>query len=290
MVDIQPTDELVTFADDESAGGQDVAAEKPAESSAEAPAEPPLGPWRILVVDDEPEIHRLTEFQVMGMRYKERPVQLLNAYSGAMAKEVLAKNPGIAVILLDVVMETEDAGLKLVKYIRDELGLAAARIILRTGQPGAASEKEVVASYDINDYKAKTELTFERMMTCLVSALRSYDGIVTLESAREAERNAYRKAQEQWRDELNQMRGKVEQHRTELVAMARAREADVQRELHVLETGITSIDSNAAHLASRVGDTSELAAIAATTHTLATTAESLGIILDDLLAALRAKS
>jgi CheY-like chemotaxis protein len=163
----EPTpDDIMTFAEDDGA-----------RPSATHDSEP----WLVLVVDDEPEVHRATEFQVYGFHFKDRPIQLLNAYSTAAAKEALAKHPGIAVVLLDVVMETEDAGLRLVRYIRDELGLAALRIILRTGQPGAAPEADVVTAYDINDYKAKTELTFERLMTSLTSALRNYDGIIAIE-------------------------------------------------------------------------------------------------------------
>ena len=48
------------------------------------------------------------------------------------------------------------------------------RIILRTGQPGQAPERRVIVDYDINDYKAKTELTADKLFTSLTAALRSY--------------------------------------------------------------------------------------------------------------------
>jgi signal transduction histidine kinase len=85
--------------------------------------------------------------------------------------------PDIAVILLDVVMETDDAGLKLVDFIRTQLKNEAVRIILRTGQPGQAPERQVIVDYDINDYKAKTELTADKLFTSLTAALRSYQQI-----------------------------------------------------------------------------------------------------------------
>src|SRR5258705_6903521 len=83
-------------------------------------------------------------------------------------------NPDIAAVLLDVIMETDVAGLALVEYIRTELKNETVRIILRTGQPGQAPERRVIVDYDINDYKAKTELTADKLFTSLTSALRSY--------------------------------------------------------------------------------------------------------------------
>jgi signal transduction histidine kinase len=71
-------------------------------------------------------------------------------------------------------METDVAGLDLVEYIRNEIQNETVRIILRTGQPGQAPERRVIVQYDINDYKAKTELTADKLFTSLTAALRSY--------------------------------------------------------------------------------------------------------------------
>ena len=71
-------------------------------------------------------------------------------------------------------METDVAGLELVEYIRNEIKNETVRIILRTGQPGQAPERRVIVQYDINDYKAKTELTADKLFTSLTAALRSY--------------------------------------------------------------------------------------------------------------------
>ena len=65
----------------------------------------------------------------------------------------------IAVALVDVVMESYDAGLKLVEHIRHRVGNSLIRIVIRTGQPGVAPERYVIDNYDIDDYKDKTELT-----------------------------------------------------------------------------------------------------------------------------------
>jgi signal transduction histidine kinase len=111
-------------------------------------------------------------------------LELLSAYSAAQAKQLLADHPDIAVVLLDVVMETDEAGLDLVDYIRTVLGNETVRIILRTGQPGQAPEQRVIIDYDINDYKAKTELTADKLFTTITSALRSYEQLKRLEETR----------------------------------------------------------------------------------------------------------
>ncbi len=138
-------------------------------------------PWKILIVDDEAEVHDVTRFALSGFEFDDKPLLFLDAYSGQEARTILADNPDIAVILLDVVMESEDSGLKVAKFIREELNYTSVRIILRTGQPGHAPEKSVVRDYDINDYKAKTELTAQKLYTLMLSSLRSYRDIVCLE-------------------------------------------------------------------------------------------------------------
>lgn len=140
-------------------------------------------PWLILIADDEEEVHRVTTIALAGVDFKGRPLQFLHAYSAAEARGILEGNAEIAIILLDVVMEAEDAGLQLVREIREDMGNRRIRIVLRTGQAGMAPEREVVIAHDINDYKSKTELTRQKLLTCVISALRSFDDIVSLEKS-----------------------------------------------------------------------------------------------------------
>ncbi len=167
-----PQDDLLTFPD-------------------EAPQAPPArshaaqdGTWKLLIVDDEAEVHNVTRLVLGGFAYKGRKLEFLSAYTGREAREMLAKHPDIAVILLDVVMEENDTGLKLVQHIRQELNNHFVRIILRTGQPGQAPEERVIVEYDINDYKEKTELTAQKLVTSIVSALRTSCDIATIEANR----------------------------------------------------------------------------------------------------------
>jgi signal transduction histidine kinase/CheY-like chemotaxis protein len=130
--------------------------------------------WKIAVIDDEPAVHDGTRFALSDYRLNGQGLEILSAYSAAEGRELMRNNPDIAVVLLDVIMETDAAGLELVEFIRKELKNETVRIILRTGQPGQAPERRVIVDYDINDYKAKTELTADKLFTALTAALRSH--------------------------------------------------------------------------------------------------------------------
>ncbi len=176
-----PDDDLF-FLDE----GEDNAADSAAAASPAHPltATPSGQRWKLLIVDDEPEVHSITKLVLSDFAYKGRPAQFISAHSAEEARAILARESDIAMILLDVVMETEDAGLQLVHHIREELKNRHVRIILRTGQPGQAPERAVILDYDINDYKAKTQLTAQQLFTTTVAALRSYEDIMAIEANR----------------------------------------------------------------------------------------------------------
>lgn len=157
-------DDLYIFSDDESLD-EDVMC---------------TGSWKILVVDDEIEVHNLTKLVLSDYRFENRNLKIFSAFSRKEAMEVLESEKDIALVLLDVVMESDDAGLKCVKDIRDVLKNKDVRIVLRTGQPGRAPERNIIMNYDINDYKAKTELTADKIFTMVTSSLRAYRHIMTI--------------------------------------------------------------------------------------------------------------
>ncbi len=119
-----------------------------------------------------------------GFSFEGRPLLCLSARSAEETRRLIRENPDIAVCLLDVVMEERDSGLQLVRYIREERENRLMRIILRTGQPGQAPERNVIVAYDINDYKEKTELTVQKLFTAIVAGLRSYRDLLAIETSR----------------------------------------------------------------------------------------------------------
>lgn len=130
--------------------------------------------WKIAVIDDDPAVHDGTRFALSDYSLNGQSLEILSAHSAAEGRKLMAEHHDIAAVLLDVIMETDVAGLELVEFIRNELKNETVRIILRTGQPGQAPERRVIVQYDINDYKAKTELTADKLFTSLTAALRSY--------------------------------------------------------------------------------------------------------------------
>ncbi len=145
----------------------------------------PIRPWKVLIVDDDEEVHSITKLALRNFTFDDRPLNFLHAYSGKEGIKVLSENPDVAVCLLDVVMESEHAGLDTANAIRSDLKNTFVRIVLRTGQPGQAPEETIIAEYDINDYKEKTELTRGKLHTLLYSCLRSYRDIISLDRSRQ---------------------------------------------------------------------------------------------------------
>jgi diguanylate cyclase (GGDEF)-like protein len=133
--------------------------------------------WKVLIVDDDPEIHSVTQLALSDLVVLGKSLEYIHAYSGRDACQLIEEHEDIVLVLLDVVMETDDAGLNVVKHIREKLLRQDIRIVLRTGQPGYAPEESVIKDYDINDYKTKTELTRRKLVTTVYAAIRSYQQI-----------------------------------------------------------------------------------------------------------------
>ncbi len=138
--------------------------------------------WKVLIVDDEQSVHTITNTVLNGITFDNKKLEFISAFTGTQAREIMQEQSDIALILLDVVMENDNAGLEFVDYVRNELNNKFVRIVLRTGQPGYAPEKEVIDQYDINDYKEKTELTAQKLYTTVITSLRNYKDLKQLES------------------------------------------------------------------------------------------------------------
>ena len=137
---------------------------------------------KILVVDDEPDVLSVTRLAIKSLRHEGKKVEMLTATSGAEGVALARLNPDVAVVLLDVVMETDHAGLEACRAIRAENPFV--RILLRTGQPGMAPERETIDEYDIDGYLPKAELGSDRLYVAVRTALRAWKQLVELERHR----------------------------------------------------------------------------------------------------------
>jgi len=138
------------------------------------------GEWKVMIADDDTEVHYMTQLVLSDFSFSDKTIQFVSACSGKEAKELMRRHPDIALILLDVIMEEDDSGLEVIRYVREELENHLVRIVLRTGQPGQAPERKVIVDYDINDYKSKTELTSEKLFTTVLTSLRAYQSLTDL--------------------------------------------------------------------------------------------------------------
>ena len=130
--------------------------------------------YKILLVDDDENIHKITTTAINSMVFSNFDLELISTYSSAEAKSYLKEHKDVALALVDVVMETPESGLELVDYIREKLQLKMMRLVIRTGQANEAPQMEVVDKYDIDDYKEKTELTLQKLFTTIRTSIRSY--------------------------------------------------------------------------------------------------------------------
>ncbi|MBT1248112.1 HD domain-containing phosphohydrolase [Thermosipho sp. 1244] len=138
--------------------------------------------WKVLLVDDEEDIHALTSIILKDIKFKNKRIKLLSAYSAKQAKELLIKEKDISLSIIDIVMENENSGLELVKFIRETLNNQIMRIVIRTGQPGYAPPRDIILKYNINDYREKSELSSNGLFTMVIARLREYSEIKKLYS------------------------------------------------------------------------------------------------------------
>jgi DNA-binding MarR family transcriptional regulator/CheY-like chemotaxis protein len=202
--------------------------------------------WKILIVDDEVEVHNVTKLALSDFILEGKSLIFISAYSAQEAKELIQEHPDIAIIFLDVVMETEDAGLQVVQYVREELDNALVRIILRTGQPGRAPENVVAVNYGIDDYKTKTELTAQKLFITVVTALRAFSTLIKMLEVRqnlELQLSQHQQTETTLRVSEVSAHKKIHQLEQSLKTLQQTKSQSVQREkietLHQLVTEMT---------------------------------------------------
>lgn len=138
-----------------------------------------LKEFHVVLVDDDPDVHDVSRLAMRQFRVYGLPIRLHSAMSKAEGIAVLEGltlgRPDISlasVALVDVVMETEHAGLELCRHIREVMENRTLQITVRTGQPGVAPERAVLDRYDIQGYLAKTEATEDKLYTVVKAGVR----------------------------------------------------------------------------------------------------------------------
>ena len=166
--------------------------------------------WKVMIVDDDVGVHDVTKLVLGDFSFDGQAIEFVSAYSDREAREAIQAHPDTAAILLDVVMDDDDSGLKFVRYLREELNNQLIRIILRTGQPGIVPEEKMLADYDINDYKTKTELTSQKLFNTMIVALRSFRDLMIIQTQKDELADTH--------EQLKQLNGTLE-HRVSVRTM-----------------------------------------------------------------------
>ena len=148
-------DEYISFLDDEEATSNLTS----------------LTPWKILVTDDDPTVHDSTVLALNSVTIHGRPIEFIHAYSASESRIKLLANPDTSLILLDVVMETMDAGLRLVETIRNELKLPKLRIVIRSGQPGEDDTAHESYRTYVDRFTIKSKITRAALIDVLEEML-----------------------------------------------------------------------------------------------------------------------
>ncbi len=141
--------------------------------------------WKILIADDDEQIHLVTRIVLKDLEFLNQPIELISTYSGKETLQVMQDIPDINIILLDIMMEKDDAGLNVVQTIREEIKNHCVQIIIRTGQPGLVPEYQVVTHYEVNGYIEKTDLQAHKLKSIIQTSLRSYHELYTAEQNRQ---------------------------------------------------------------------------------------------------------
>lgn len=206
--------------------------------------------WKILIVDDEKDIHAVIKLALQNFSFQNKELHFIDAYSAQEAQEILLRETDIALVLLDVVMETNNAGLQLVQYIRNQIKNNFIRIVLWTGQPGQAPEKDIIVEYEINDYRTKTELTSDKLFTVVLASLRNYLDIHTIESYRS---NLEQKVAERTK-QLQEKQNILEKQHQQLIKVNATKDKFFRIISHDLKNPLAAILSIADSLANNFND------------------------------------
>jgi len=134
----------------------------------------PKNTWCVLMVDDDAEVHTVTRLALRGYEFQGRSLEFISAYSGKEGQQVFQDRTDIALALVDVVMERDQAGLELVDYVRHTLDNHRTRVVVRSGQPGVMQRQKDIAQYEIDDYREKTDLTIQKLRALLDNQLGAY--------------------------------------------------------------------------------------------------------------------
>jgi diguanylate cyclase (GGDEF)-like protein len=135
--------------------------------------------WKLLVADEDECVHAAVQAALAGVELCGAPLQVLHARNIAEARRLLEREGEFAAALIRTCTDTAHEQCYLASLIRDELGMADLRIVLRVGA-GDVPDGARIRELDISDYQSAEALTAPRLIATFGAALRSYSQIRAL--------------------------------------------------------------------------------------------------------------
>ena len=126
------------------------------------------------MVDDDRDIHALTSIILNDFQFQNKPLRIHYARTSEQALECIAQNPNIQLMLIDMVMEDKDSGMKIIQHLRDDLKNERAQIVVRTSVREMLPQQSFVEDYNILTCKIKSEMTAHVFREIILHALESW--------------------------------------------------------------------------------------------------------------------
>jgi len=122
--------------------------------------ETPLDFYLLLIVDDNADVHEATRIALQGQIVNGKRLRFMSAYSGREAILMVDKHIPFDLVLLDMVMETPNAGMEVAQNIQARLDLKhTPAIVMRSGQPGMFKDKDVDDNIWFDEFMLKSRVT-----------------------------------------------------------------------------------------------------------------------------------
>lgn len=132
--------------------------------------------WNILIVDDEKNFAEDLKEEIGDYRFKGSTPNVAIAHSGFEAINILGQSE-FALLIIDIIMETPDAGLHVIEFIRNKQKNSLMQIIVMTARPDIYEESDIISRYEIHSFIDKPA-GLKRQYMLVISALRTYDNLI----------------------------------------------------------------------------------------------------------------
>ena len=131
-----------------------------------------FGVWKILMIDDDEQVHQSTVLALGDEVVLGRKLSFDHARSAKEALDIMNKGDSIPdLAFVDMVMETPDAGLRFAMAAKESTSWSSVKILLRSGQPGFSNEMEKARSLGVEGFAQKASISRSVLISALVELL-----------------------------------------------------------------------------------------------------------------------